>query len=70
MKIKKTKTPIVIIGAGPTGLVLAIDLANQGVPFRIFDKNLSPSQQSKALGIQVGSLELFGKCIGNKQRNE
>ena len=30
-------TDVIIIGAGPTGLTLACDLARRGVPFRILD---------------------------------
>ncbi len=50
---------ILIIGAGPTGLTLACELARRGVDFRIIDKNSGPSAHSKALGVLPRTLELF-----------
>jgi 2-polyprenyl-6-methoxyphenol hydroxylase-like FAD-dependent oxidoreductase len=53
---------ILIVGAGPTGLAMAIALARQGVQARIIDKSPEPSKFSKALGIQARTLELFDQC--------
>lgn len=50
---------VLIVGAGPTGLVLAYELARRGVSFRLIDKNEGPAEQSRALLIQVRSLETF-----------
>ncbi len=50
---------VLIVGAGPTGLVLAYELARRGVHFRLIDKNEGPAEQSRALLIQVRSLETF-----------
>lgn len=52
---------VLIVGAGPTGLMLAILLNRIGVPFRIIDQNPGPVKESRALGIQARSLELFHK---------
>lgn len=49
--------PILIIGAGPTGLSLAITLRRFGVPVRIVDRAPQPSSVSKALAVWSGSLE-------------
>lgn len=50
-------TPVLIVGAGPTGLTLAIMLRLYGVAVRIIDRNLQPSSVSKALGVWSASLE-------------
>lgn len=52
-------TDVVIVGAGPTGLTLACDLARRGVPFRILEKTAEPFQGSRAKGIQPRTLEIF-----------
>ncbi len=46
-----------IIGAGPTGLALAIELQRAGLPFRIIDKSAAPARHSQALGVQSRTLE-------------
>lgn len=52
-------TEVLIVGAGPTGLVLAGQLARLGVAFRIIDKNLHPSTTSKAIGLQYRVSEVL-----------
>jgi len=46
-----------IVGAGPTGLTLAITLRRLGVAVRIVDRAAQPSTVSKALAVWSGSLE-------------
>jgi 2-polyprenyl-6-methoxyphenol hydroxylase-like FAD-dependent oxidoreductase len=48
-----------IVGAGPSGLVTAIELAQRGLPFRLIDKSEQPAQWSQALVVQARSLEQF-----------
>jgi 2-polyprenyl-6-methoxyphenol hydroxylase-like FAD-dependent oxidoreductase len=50
---------IFIVGAGPTGLVLATWLAKTGIPFRIVEKNDGPGQASRAMAVQARSLEFY-----------
>jgi 2-polyprenyl-6-methoxyphenol hydroxylase-like FAD-dependent oxidoreductase len=50
---------VLIIGAGPTGLVLALWLAKQGVSVRIVDKASQPGTTSRALAVQARTLELY-----------
>ncbi|MDQ3169782.1 MAG: FAD-dependent monooxygenase [Acidobacteriota bacterium] len=52
-------TPVLIAGAGPTGLVLALWLTRRGVPVRIIDKAAEPGTTSRALAVQVRTLELY-----------
>lgn len=51
--------PILIVGAGPTGLSLALFLHNLGLPFRIIEKNERVNNLSKALYIQPRTMEIF-----------
>jgi 2-polyprenyl-6-methoxyphenol hydroxylase-like FAD-dependent oxidoreductase len=52
-------TPILIVGAGPTGLVLALWLAKMGIPLRIIDKAGTPGTSSRALALHARTLELY-----------
>ncbi|WP_430443253.1 MAG: FAD-dependent monooxygenase [Pseudomonas piscis] len=50
---------VLISGAGPTGLVLALWLRQQGVKVRIIDKTHGPGTTSRALAVQARTLELY-----------
>ena len=50
---------ILIVGAGPTGLVLALWLNRLGVPIRIVDKAPAPGTTSRALGVHARTLEFY-----------
>src|ERR1700739_1938470 len=50
---------VLIAGAGPTGLVLALWLARLGIRVRIIDKAPEPGTTSRALAVQVRTLELY-----------
>ena len=50
---------VLIVGAGPTGLVLALSLARQGIRFRIVDRNSGPGQASRAMVVQARTLEFY-----------
>jgi 2-polyprenyl-6-methoxyphenol hydroxylase-like FAD-dependent oxidoreductase len=52
-------TQVLIVGAGPTGLVLAIALARRGVMVRIIDKNSAPGQASRAMAVHARTLEFY-----------
>lgn len=54
-----TRTDVLIAGAGPTGLVLALWLARQGIKVRIIDRNTQPGQTSRAMAVQARTLELY-----------
>lgn len=51
--------PVLIVGAGPTGMTAAMELSRFGVPVRLVDKLLTPSTTSRALAVQARTLELF-----------
>jgi len=50
---------VLIVGAGPTGLVLAYVLARLGVRVRIIDKTSEPGTTSRALAVQTRTLEFY-----------
>jgi 2-polyprenyl-6-methoxyphenol hydroxylase-like FAD-dependent oxidoreductase len=51
--------PVLVIGAGPTGLTLAAELARHGVECRIVDRGDGPTNLSKAIGMQARTLEIL-----------
>jgi 2-polyprenyl-6-methoxyphenol hydroxylase-like FAD-dependent oxidoreductase len=51
--------PVLIVGAGPTGLVLALWLTKLGIAVRIIDKAAEPGTTSRALAVQARTLELY-----------
>jgi len=53
------ETDVLIAGAGPTGLVLALWLARKGVRVRIVDVAAEPGTTSRALAVQARTLELY-----------
>jgi 2-polyprenyl-6-methoxyphenol hydroxylase-like FAD-dependent oxidoreductase len=52
-------TDVLIVGAGPTGLVLGLWLTRLGVRVRIVDKTSEPGTTSRALAVQERTLELY-----------
>src|SRR3984957_17963069 len=54
-----SRTDVLIAGAGPTGLVLALWLTKQGVKVRIVDKTDGPGTTSRAVAVQARTLELY-----------
>ena len=57
----KDKRPdrVAIVGAGPTGVLLAIELVRRGIEVRIFDKQPARSPKTRAIGIHARKLEAF-----------
>jgi len=56
---KMSPVDVLIIGAGPTGLVLALWLHNQGISIRIVDQSSGPARNSRALVVHARILELY-----------
>ena len=50
---------VLIVGAGPTGLVLAAELLARGVRTRIIDKGDGVALESRAIGIHARTLEVL-----------
>ena len=59
--------PILVVGAGPVGLSMAVALKSMDVPVRIVDRNEGPTVLSKALVIWARTLEVLdGTCDASK----
>jgi len=54
-------TDVLIVGAGPTGLMLANQLGRRGVRAIIVDRHSGPAQQTRAMGVQARTLEIYAK---------
>ena len=55
------ETDVLIIGAGPTGLMLANQLARRGIRTMNVDRHSGPAQQSRAMVVQARTLEIYSK---------
>jgi 2-polyprenyl-6-methoxyphenol hydroxylase-like FAD-dependent oxidoreductase len=53
------RNDVLIVGAGPTGLVLALWLTKLGVRPRIIDKTAEPGTTSRAVAVHARTLELY-----------
>src|SRR5215471_15393924 len=54
-------TDVLVVGAGPTGLMLANQLVRRGVGVLIIDRHSGPAMQTRALGVQARTLEIYSK---------
>ena len=54
-------TDVLIVGAGPTGLMLANQLGRRGIRARIIDRHAGPARETRALGVQARTLEIYSK---------
>jgi len=54
-------TDVLIVGAGPTGLMLANQLGRRGVRTTIIDRHSGPAQQSRAMAVHARTLEVYSK---------
>ncbi|MEP7213009.1 MAG: FAD-dependent monooxygenase [Acidobacteriota bacterium] len=53
------QTQVLIVGAGPTGLALAVQLTRYKIDFVIIDKAETTTPFSKAIGVQARTLEIY-----------
>ncbi|MFI9209329.1 rifampin monooxygenase [Streptomyces sp. NPDC053253] len=50
---------VIVVGSGPTGLMLAGELRLHGVRVLVLDKEAEPTRQSRAQGLHVRSIEVM-----------
>jgi 2-polyprenyl-6-methoxyphenol hydroxylase-like FAD-dependent oxidoreductase len=52
---------VVVVGAGPTGLLAACELARRDVPIRVIDTLAVPTTESRAIVVHARSLEMLDR---------
>jgi 2-polyprenyl-6-methoxyphenol hydroxylase-like FAD-dependent oxidoreductase len=52
---------VIVVGAGPTGLMLAGELGLHGISVAVLDRLAEPMRQSRALGFSARTIEEFGQ---------
>src|SRR5436305_12233317 len=55
------KVPVLIVGAGPSGLNLSLALARRNVPHRLISDANGPGEHSRAMVVQARTLEFYGQ---------
>ncbi|WP_211453472.1 FAD-dependent oxidoreductase [Collimonas antrihumi] len=58
---KKTRHPVIIVGAGPSGLSAAIDIAQRGIPVVVVDDDNRLSNGSRAICFAKRTLDIFDR---------
>jgi 2-polyprenyl-6-methoxyphenol hydroxylase-like FAD-dependent oxidoreductase len=57
------KTDVLVVGAGPTGLMLANQLGRRGIRLAIIDRHSGPAQQTRAMAVQARTLEIYAQLF-------
>ncbi|BBZ25959.1 2-polyprenyl-6-methoxyphenol hydroxylase [Mycolicibacterium madagascariense] len=53
------ETEVLVVGAGPTGLMAAVVLGRAGVPAVVIDHKAGPTRESRALAVQARTMEIY-----------
>ena len=56
-----TDVDVLIVGAGPTGLMLANQLGRRGIKTVIIDRHSGPAEQTRAMAVHARTLEIYSK---------
>ena len=54
-------SPVLIVGAGPSGLNLALALIRRNVQCRLISEASGPGEESRAMVVQARTLEFYGQ---------
>ena len=54
-----SEVPVLIVGGGPSGSVLSMELARRGVEYRCIDRMAGPGRESRAIALHARTLELI-----------
>lgn len=55
------ETEVLIVGAGPTGLMLACQLVRRGIRPLVIDRHSGPARQTRAMAVHARTLEIYAK---------
>src|SRR5690625_4384301 len=50
---------VLVVGAGPTGLMAALVLARRGLRAEVIDSKAGPTRESRAIVVQARSMEIY-----------
>lgn len=56
------EVPVLVIGAGPSGLFAAIELARHGVQARVIEREPLQLLEARATALQPGTLEILARA--------
>jgi 2-polyprenyl-6-methoxyphenol hydroxylase-like FAD-dependent oxidoreductase len=54
-----TRNDVLVVGAGPSGLFAASELARHGVEVRLVEREMCPHREARATAVQPGTLEIL-----------
>jgi 6-methylpretetramide 4-monooxygenase / 4-hydroxy-6-methylpretetramide 12a-monooxygenase len=60
--VSESQANVLVIGAGPSGLFVAAELARHGVPSRVVEREPEPHHQARATALQPGTLEILARA--------
>ncbi|MEU0085179.1 FAD-dependent monooxygenase [Streptomyces sp. NPDC006274] len=63
----RDQRPVLVVGAGPSGLTAAVELTRRGVPVYCVDRAEGPSMSTKALGVWPRTLELLRRMGADEE---
>lgn len=63
----RDQRPVLVVGAGPSGLTAAVELTRRGVPVHCVDRAEGPSTSTKALGVWPRTLELLRRMGADEE---
>jgi len=58
---QRIDTDVLIVGAGPTGLMLANLLGQRGINAMLIDRHSGPAQQTRAMAVHARTLEIYAQ---------
>ena len=59
MTVANVDVDVLVVGAGPTGLMMACQLARRGVRIAIVDRHGGPAEQTRAIAVHARTLEIY-----------